>query len=110
MHAVEQRVRGFVRDDVVRQAGEDHAAGHVIGGVIRFGLEVAEEQPDFDRRVIRVLLAQRMRIDPQALHVVPSRSSDAGPADCGAGSTALRRPSARSKFWMVRLATAYTIC
>ena len=32
MHAVEQRVGGFVGDDVVRQAGEDHAAGHVLGG------------------------------------------------------------------------------
>ena len=31
VHAVEQRVRGLVRDDVVRQAGEDHAAGHVVG-------------------------------------------------------------------------------
>ncbi len=31
MHAVEQRVRRLVRDDVVREAGEDHAAGHVIG-------------------------------------------------------------------------------
>ena len=31
MHAVEQRVRGFVRDDVVRQAGEDHRARRVVG-------------------------------------------------------------------------------
>ena len=33
VHAVEQRVRRLVGDDVVRQAGEDHAARHVIVGV-----------------------------------------------------------------------------
>ena len=32
VHAVEQRVRGLVGDDVVRQAGEDHAAGQVLAG------------------------------------------------------------------------------
>ncbi len=30
MHAVEQRVRGLVRDDVVRQAGEDERARGVV--------------------------------------------------------------------------------
>ena len=30
VHAVEQRMSGFVRDDVLRQAGEDHAAGQLV--------------------------------------------------------------------------------
>jgi hypothetical protein len=49
MHPVDQRVRGLVRDDVVRQAGEDHPAGHVIGEIALGGLEVAEQQRDFRR-------------------------------------------------------------
>ena len=44
VHAVEERMRGLVRDDVVRQAGEDHAAGHMIAGVVADGREVAEQQ------------------------------------------------------------------
>ena len=32
MQAVEQGVRGLVRDDVVRQAGEDQAARQVVAG------------------------------------------------------------------------------
>ena len=64
VHAVEQRVRGLVRDDVVRQASEYGRAGRVPA-VFRRGLEIAEQQRLLLRAVIGVLLAQRVRIDAQ---------------------------------------------
>ena len=47
MQAVEDRVRRFVRDDVVREAGVDAAAGHVLARSRSAGLEVAELERDF---------------------------------------------------------------
>ena len=72
MHAVEDRVRHLVRDDVVREAGEDDAAGKLVARVGRRGVEVAEQQRRLRRRVVGVLLAQGVRIDAQPLHVARS--------------------------------------
>ena len=73
-------------------------------------LEVAEEQRDALRRVIGVWL-HGARADTRAAATrMPSRSSDARLRVAGPGRQRLRRPSARSKLRMVRLATAYTIC
>ena len=44
VHAVEQRVGGLVRDDVVRQAREHHSTGNVLRGRALGGAEIAEEQ------------------------------------------------------------------
>ena len=66
VHAVEQRVRRLVRDDVVREAGEHHAARNVLGCFGLGGAEVAEQQRNLVRRVVGVRLAQRVRIDAEA--------------------------------------------
>ena len=65
MHAVEQGVRGLVGDDVLRKAGEDHAARQLFAGVVVVGVEVAEQQRDFLGRVVGIGLAQGVRIDAQ---------------------------------------------
>ncbi len=65
VHAVEQGVRGFVGDDVVRQAGEHHAAGHVVTGIIGRRGEIPEEKRLLRRAEIGVRLAQGMWIDSQ---------------------------------------------
>ena len=110
VHAVEQRMRGLVRDDVVRQAGEDHAAGHVIAGVVLDRLEVAEEQRDF-AAASNTRSARAAHADTRAAAGTKTESFfGCGPAGGGPGRHRLRRPSARSKLRMVRLATAYTIC
>ena len=66
MHPVKQRVRGLVSNDVVREAREDHAPGHVIGRIFGIGVEVAEQKRDLVGRVIRILLAKRVRVHPEA--------------------------------------------
>ena len=68
VHAVEQRVRRLVRDDVVREAGEHHAAGNVLGSGGLGGAEVAEQQRDLVRAVVGVRLAERVRIDAEPAH------------------------------------------
>ncbi len=68
MQAVEQGVRRLVRDDVVREAGEDDAAGEVLALVVRQRRKVAEEQRDFLRRVVGIRLAQGVGINPQPPH------------------------------------------
>ena len=68
VQAVEQRVRRLVRDDVVRQAGEDHAAGELAGGAIVGGRKVAEEQARPCCGCSRRWPPQRVRVDAQPLH------------------------------------------
>ncbi len=70
VHAVEQGMRGLVGDDVVRQAGEDHAPRHMTSGIVVRGLKVPEEQRFLCRAVVGVRLTQRVRVDAEALHVV----------------------------------------
>ena len=65
VHAVEQRVRRLVRDDVVREAGEDECrrAGCCAGSA--GAREVAEQQRLLLRAVVGVGLAQGVRVDAQ---------------------------------------------
>ena len=67
LHTVEDCVRGLVGDDVVRQARERHAARHAIGGRLGTRREVAEKQRLLVPVIIGVLLAERVRVDAQAL-------------------------------------------
>ena len=69
VHAVQNGVRGFVRHDVVRQAGVDCGARHVIARIAGRRLEVSEQQRDLLRAVVGIRLPQRVRIDLQALAV-----------------------------------------
>jgi hypothetical protein len=64
MNAVEQGVRDLVRHDVVRQAGEHRVARRIVGVLAEHG-KIAEQQRLLVGTVIGVLIAQRMRIDPQ---------------------------------------------
>ena len=73
VHAVEDGVRHLVRDDVVRQAGEHEAAGKLVPRIGGRRVEVAEQQRRFRRRIVGVLLAQSVRIDPEPLDVPRSR-------------------------------------
>lgn len=68
VQAVEDRVGGFVGDDVVGQRGEHPAARQVHPRIAQRGLEVAEQQRLLARAVIGIGLAQRMRIDAQLGH------------------------------------------
>ncbi|MEZ5302361.1 MAG: hypothetical protein R3F11_17270 [Verrucomicrobiales bacterium] len=56
-----------MRDNVVRQAGEDHAAGQSRAR-LRARREIAEEHCFLFRIVIRILLPQGVRIDAQLGH------------------------------------------
>ena len=93
VHAVEDGVGGLVGDDVVRQAGVDAAAGHVVAGVVRRGLEVAEQQRDLLRAVEGVGLPERVRADGQLLDeaavVVGVLRVRPGPPEDGAAERAL---------------------
>ena len=102
--AVEQRVRHLVGDDVVAQAGEDRQrrrAGSVRSDRRR---EVAEEERLLRRAVVRVRLAQRVRIDPQPRDVLLDEA--VAPSVAGAATRARACPSARSKLRIVRIVTA----
>ena len=70
VHAVEQRVRHLVRDDVVGEAGEDGERRRAGSFRAHRRGEVAEEQRLLRRAVVRVRLAQRVRIDAQPRHVL----------------------------------------
>ena len=75
VHAVEDRVRHLVGDDVVRQAAEDDAARQLVARIGRRRVEVAEQQRGFRWGVVGVLLAQRVRVDAQPLHVAVAPAS-----------------------------------
>ena len=62
---VEYGMSGFVGDDIVREAGVDAAAGHVIAGIVCRSLEVAEQQRDVLRTIESVGLPQRVRPNGQ---------------------------------------------
>ena len=104
VHAVEDGVGGLVGDDVVREAGVDAAAGHVVAGVVRRGLEVAEQQRHLLRAVEGVGLAQRVRAHRRAAG--RSVLSSFGLPRFGRGRQRTGRPRARSKCSMVFIATA----
>ncbi len=67
MDPVEEGVRHLVRHHVVRQAREDARLRDDVG-VARVGLEVSEEEGLAIGAVVRVRLAKRVRVDPQAAH------------------------------------------
>ncbi len=67
MHAVQQRVAGFMHDDVMAETGEYHRAGQHLR-VFRPGLKIAEQQGLLLRIVIGIRLAQRMGVNTQSLH------------------------------------------
>ena len=69
VHAVQNGVRGFVRHDVVRQAGVDRGAGNVIAGIVGGSFEISEQQRDLLRAVKGIRLPQGVRVDLQALAV-----------------------------------------
>ena len=104
MHAVQNGVRGLMRDDVVRQTGIDAAAGHVVARVVGRHLEVAEQQSHILRAVEGVGLPQCMRVDSPA--VCTKLLSSSRSSGCGLGRQRTGRPSALSKCSMVFIATA----
>ena len=57
MQSVEQRMRRLVRDDVVRQTGEHHAAERLVVGLGAHLGKIAEQQRDLLGTVIGVGLA-----------------------------------------------------
>src|SRR4029079_2645600 len=65
MHTVKNRMCGFVRNDVVREAGVNSAAGHVISGIVGRRLEVAKVQPNGFGRVEGICLLKSVRLDRQ---------------------------------------------
>ena len=91
MQPIENRMRRFMSDNVVRQTREGHAAGHAVGGQVRPRGKVSEEERLLRRIVVRVLLPERVGIDAQALHghVVE------GPGGGGDGAPALSKESVR---------------
>ena len=62
-HAVKDRVRGLMSDDVLRQAGEDPLSLVPVGA--RPALEVAEQQRPLARAEIGVRLAQCVGVDAE---------------------------------------------
>jgi hypothetical protein len=91
---VNDRVRGLVRDNVLGQAGEDGLARQVGPRILGVGGEVAELERKRVRVVEGVLALKSMRKNRQFL----------------AAAEVDRPPSARSKFSITFIATAYTIC
>ena len=73
VEAVEQRMRGLVGHHVVRQAGEDHAAGELAGGSVLRGRKVTEQQGTLVPAVVRIGHAQGVRVDPEPLHELVRR-------------------------------------
>src|SRR5215469_8417654 len=69
VHAVEQRVRGLMSNNVLRKASKNGASGKLPARVVVISIEISKEKRDLLRRVIRVSLTQRMRINPQLRHV-----------------------------------------
>src|SRR5262249_53775557 len=69
VYAVEQRVRRFMRNNVVRKTREDRGARR-IPSILCPSWEVPEEQCFFRRAVERVLLTERVRIDAQSRDIV----------------------------------------
>ena len=61
--AIEQAMGRFVRDDVLRQARK-HDGSRRVERIADVDGEVTEEQRPLLRAVVRVAIAQRMRIDP----------------------------------------------
>ena len=76
MQAVEQRVRGLVRNDVMRDCAEDDGAAHHRPAAVG-GREIAEEQRDLLRIVVGVRFPQRMRIDSEPLYIAVVRHGGA---------------------------------
>ena len=105
VHAVEQRVRRLVRDDVVRQAGEDQRRPACSSGRRPPAREVAEQQRLLLRAVVGVRLAQRVRIDAQPLDE-RRRPDSRRCSSRSRGDQSALRPSARSKWRIVVIATA----
>ena len=65
VNAIEDRMRGFVRDDVVRQTRVDHAAGSMIAGIVRRRFKVTKQQSNLLRAVKGVRLPQSVRAHEQ---------------------------------------------
>jgi hypothetical protein len=65
---VQERVRGLVRDDVVREAGKDQAARQVRPGVLGDRWKIAEEQGLLLGAVVGVGLPQCVRVDAKLAH------------------------------------------
>ena len=70
VQSVQQRVRGFVRHDVVREAAKDCPAGKVAPWVGLRRRKVSEQQRLLVGTVVRVRLAHRVRINPQPADIV----------------------------------------
>jgi hypothetical protein len=60
--AVEKGVRHLVRDDVVRQAGENRRAGCVVR-ILCLNGKIAEQHGHFLRTIVCVLVTESVRID-----------------------------------------------
>jgi imidazolonepropionase-like amidohydrolase len=67
VHAVQQRVRDLVGDDVMRKAGE-HQGARRVAGVFDADRKVAEQERLLFRAVVRVAVAQGVRVDAQPPH------------------------------------------
>ena len=76
--AVEEGVRHLVRDDVVRQAGEDERPRDVMDVLGRDG-EISEQQRLLLRAVVGVPVPQRVWVDAQSPHELPSVLAVGGP-------------------------------
>ena len=63
VHAIENGVSGLVRDDVVREAGVNGAAGSVVARIVLGSLKITQQQRDFRRAVIRIGFVERVRAD-----------------------------------------------
>src|SRR5689334_23047551 len=68
MDRVENRVRRFVRDDVGTQACKYEAAREVGALHLLRRIKVAKEKGNFLPVVVRVRVAQRVRVDAQSGH------------------------------------------
>ncbi len=76
VHAVQDRMRHLVCHDVMRQTGENQAPRQLVTRIGRRGVEIAEQDRGFGRRVERILLAQRMGVDAQPPDVSLARIVD----------------------------------
>jgi hypothetical protein len=89
VNGVQNRMRHLVRDDVRTEAGEDEPTGIVPAVVLFRGVEITEQQRCLVRVVVRIRIAQRMRIDPQLLDVF---APELNPAPSRPGSREARIP------------------
>src|SRR6185369_8190684 len=66
VHSVQQGMRRFVGNDVVREARKNDAVGNVVSGRARRCREIPEQQGFFRRAVIGVGLPESMWVEPQS--------------------------------------------